>query len=550
MTAYPYTILGAPLKPVSNLTFEKPWIGSDAKLRWDLVEGAVRYEVQIFAGTPSALVRTVSTVTEGRFTYTLDMARQDGGTWRTIICKVRPVSITGNVGQWAQIMATNPQISALSGLRITEGVKQAFLEFNRPAEGDWAGVQVWVSTSTPVQPIAANLVYDGAGNFVTIAKTADGQKLVGNSTHYLKAAGYDEFGKDALNISSELTFVPFDMVPAANSITRTEIKDGEIITPKLAAGSVTVDKIVVNSITGDRIAANTITGDKIKVNTINANHIMAGSIGADKLMVGASSNMLVNAGFESDFYAWNQYAPVAPNWRYFNFDPAWMLANTSNKTFAINHITVGNEVFALYQDVIAEVGKTYMGSVYIGAHRCNCALYMSYIDINGNVIGTGSNWTDFNGGSVTSETQGTGGKYLSGYKRMSVRSVAPVGAVKLRFEIQKLANFAGSGDGWMFAVRPYVGECLPNQTELPPWDAAGATIIGPGNVRTDTLSAITANLGSINAGSLNINNRFIVAADGTATIRSGTSGQRTEMDNQQVRVYDANGVLRVRLGIW
>ncbi len=80
-------------------------------------------------------------------------------------------------------------------------------------------------------------------------------------------------------------------------------------------------------------------------------------------------------------------------------------------------------------------------------------------------------------------------------------------------------------------------------------------IIKTGTVTADRmsvgqLSAISADLGSINAGSLNINGRFIVAADGSTTIRSGTSGQRMELDNQQMRVYDGNGVMRVRLGIW
>lgn len=552
VVAYPYTIMGAPLKPVGNLAFEKPWVGSDAKLRWDLVEGAERYEVQVFAGTPTALVRQISTVTEGRFTYTLDMARQDGGTWRTIIFKVRPVSITGNVGQWAQIMATNPQIGPLSGLRITEGIKQAYLEFNRPAEGDWAGACVWISTSSPVQPVPANLVYDGSGNYITIAKTANGEQLEANATYYLRAAGYDEFGKDALNVSSELTFSVFGMAPEAGSITAVEIADNAITTPKLLAGAVTADKILVNSITGDRITANTITGDKIKANTITANNIQAGSISADKLMVGASSNMLVNAGFESNFYGWNTYEPRVPATKVFNLDPAWMIANTSNKTFAINYVGGGAPASAdmtIWQDILVEPGKTYICCAYVGVHRCAATMGGYFLNASDAYIDPLS-WSGLSGQDTTTETQGNGGKYLSGYKRIARRFTAPANAVKLRFEIVKNGNVAGTSDSWMFVTRPYAGECLPNQTDLPPWDSAGATIIGPGSVKTDTLSAITANLGAVNAGSLNINNRFIVNSDGSTLIRSGTGGQRTEIDNQQFRVYDGNGVLRVRLGIW
>jgi hypothetical protein len=52
----------------------------------------------------------------------------------------------------------------------------------------------------------------------------------------------------------------------------------------------------------------------------------------------------------------------------------------------------------------------------------------------------------------------------------------------------------------------------------------------------------------ITGGSLNINNKFVVDEQGNTVIRSGTSGARTETTNQGTRVYDTNGVLRVKLG--
>lgn len=64
------------------------------------------------------------------------------------------------------------------------------------------------------------------------------------------------------------------------------------------------------------------------------------------------------------------------------------------------------------------------------------------------------------------------------------------------------------------------------------------------------LAAISAQLGSILGGSLNINNKVMIAADGTITILSATSGQRLVISNSLLQVYDASNVLRVRLGIW
>lgn len=64
------------------------------------------------------------------------------------------------------------------------------------------------------------------------------------------------------------------------------------------------------------------------------------------------------------------------------------------------------------------------------------------------------------------------------------------------------------------------------------------------------LAAINAQLGHILGGSLNINNRFIVDADGNVTIQNAPTGARLMITNTLIMVYDANGILRVRLGIW
>lgn len=62
------------------------------------------------------------------------------------------------------------------------------------------------------------------------------------------------------------------------------------------------------------------------------------------------------------------------------------------------------------------------------------------------------------------------------------------------------------------------------------------------------LSAITADLGSITAGSLNINNKFIVDSSGGTTIQSGTTGARLYIANNVIKVFDASGVVRVKIG--
>ncbi|MDT7849911.1 host specificity factor TipJ family phage tail protein [Methylophilus sp. VKM B-3414] len=54
--------------------------------------------------------------------------------------------------------------------------------------------------------------------------------------------------------------------------------------------------------------------------------------------------------------------------------------------------------------------------------------------------------------------------------------------------------------------------------------------------------------GNFLAGSVNINNRFIVDATGSVQIKSASSGARNEYYSDVIKTYDASGVLRVKLG--
>lgn len=75
-----------------------------------------------------------------------------------------------------------------------------------------------------------------------------------------------------------------------------------------------------------------------------------------------------------------------------------------------------------------------------------------------------------------------------------------------------------------------------------------ANTITAGKMNVSQLSAISADLGAVTAGSMNINNKFIVASDGSTTIQSGTTGARVYIANNVIKVYDSGGTLRVKIG--
>jgi hypothetical protein len=79
-------------------------------------------------------------------------------------------------------------------------------------------------------------------------------------------------------------------------------------------------------------------------------------------------------------------------------------------------------------------------------------------------------------------------------------------------------------------------------------DKVAANTITATNLSVSQLSAISSNLGAVTAGSLNINNKFIVDSSGNTTIQNATTGARLFIANNVIKVYDASGVLRVQIG--
>lgn len=72
--------------------------------------------------------------------------------------------------------------------------------------------------------------------------------------------------------------------------------------------------------------------------------------------------------------------------------------------------------------------------------------------------------------------------------------------------------------------------------------------IAASKIVASSLSSISANLGTVTAGSLNINGKFIVDSDGTFTLQSGTTGARKVETAATTKVYNDSGNLTVEIG--
>lgn len=209
--AYSYTIKGAPLGQIQNLRLTSSWAyGKEAVIAWDKLGGADTYDVEVYAGNTQKRLRNLSGIVDNGFTYTQADMKADGGQVRDVVFKVRGRAITGRTGNWAQVAAQNPQLKPLQGIEIDSGLRQAFFKCAMPSEEDFAGIVIWVSENQAVPTTDTNKAYDGAETFVPIIK-CNGKDLQQGKTYYLRAAGYDSFGKDGMHVSNSIAFTVADV---------------------------------------------------------------------------------------------------------------------------------------------------------------------------------------------------------------------------------------------------------------------------------------------------------------------------------------------------
>ena len=159
---------------------------------------------------------------------------------------------------------------------------------------------------------------------------------------------------------------------------------------------------------------------------------------------------------------------------------------------------------------------------------------------------------NFLGGDSTPAVAAGGGPNLSSYVRTSKLMTSPAGTVGVRFWL------CGPNVNGQFArfVRPMLEEVGAQQTAPSPWAAGGTELVSVTQTLTAGLNAkygLYLQSGNLISGFESANNGTVAEFNILATIFKITSpsgGARTEFSNGNWRVYDASGVLRVRMGIW
>lgn len=207
-----YNVLGYTNAPenITGLQLEAPdtgttFTGRAVKIKWNpiLPPKATSYSVQVLTGTPLSTKRTVNNIIEPRFSYSFEDAMMDGGPYRSLTLEVRAVNANGQSVASAVLAVSNPAPAAPSGL-LLQALPTAIKVSHTPTAVDFAGTLIWGSTVSGFTPDNSNLLYDGPDSNWIIPN------LKGGIPFYVRVASYDVFGKifSDLNISTEVAEIP------------------------------------------------------------------------------------------------------------------------------------------------------------------------------------------------------------------------------------------------------------------------------------------------------------------------------------------------------
>jgi hypothetical protein len=134
---------------------------------------------------------------------------------------------------------------------------------------------------------------------------------------------------------------------------------------------------------------------------------------------------------------------------------------------------------------------------------------------------------------------------LDGYTsaQISAKFLAGIGLTAVEGDRLIISGTAPAVKAWIYTSGSWIAQAAFLDGNL----LVNGTITAD-KVTVTNLSSLSSNLGAVTAGSININNKFTVDSAGNTNIKSATTGERLEMTNSTIRVYDTAGVVRVKIG--
>jgi predicted phage tail protein len=205
------------------------WTSPDCAIQWDAAANVAEYEVEVWHGTDMIRVEYVKSL---GYTYSFEVMKRNNALWRNLVFKVRSISpVNGLKSTPAELVAFNPQLSALLNCVLTPGILLIKFSCDRPIDSDWGGIEVYASKTSGFVPGPTNLVYSGGETAVELSLAP----MLSSEEWYVKAFGFDVFGKDSVTWSTQISAFPKSVGDG--------LIPGEIIGANIAAGALTAEKL-------------------------------------------------------------------------------------------------------------------------------------------------------------------------------------------------------------------------------------------------------------------------------------------------------------------
>ena len=162
------------------------WTGTTFTLQWELSANSVGYRVRIYDVLGGSLAREEQVEGNTSFTYTHDMAVEDGMVQATYHCEVFGVNTLGSSNH-AHLDVSNPAPAAPGTLSSTLNSGEIWnLNWGAVSAPDLGGYRVYASHTDGFTPSPANRIYEGP--LLTTTFDTD------NTTTYWIVEAYDVWG--------------------------------------------------------------------------------------------------------------------------------------------------------------------------------------------------------------------------------------------------------------------------------------------------------------------------------------------------------------------
>lgn len=431
------------------------------------------------------------------FSY-LDNGNIFGTPTRLFNLKIYSRDVIGDVSAPAIVQVNNP-VPVLTNWSVSPSFNAVYVKITPSTELDVAEYIIYRGTTPSFTKNSDSIIYSGPNTYVNLEASSD-------TTYYYAISIADSFGRAGSNISTEQS-----------------------------ATSVAIDPDTI-TYTGLVFKPNNPSTNRVTWEAATATRTTALGAGTTWNIAAETTGKLWTAGILYIYYV--------PGDTFLSVETSLTAA-----------VTAGGRILATYKggtDITSDEGRAFIsgdmllaGTVGANALITNTAIITNAAQI-GNVIQSDNySWTP--------------GAY-SGW-RVDKSGYAQFASMTIRDGSGNLVFSSGTGMEW-----GYISGKPTSLSELNAGEGGKLAGIAPGaDVTGSNISAGFAGQGAFatlsQLNTSNISTYIANAAIGSAqigslalvgtsnfSVKSGTGGARQEMDNQGIRVYDAAGTLRVKIG--